>query len=552
MNRSEGAQLSQRLANGVMAMLRRRRPPEANLSPTDHQTLEDLVQKLTAALSVGATSLSIEEGQRELLERSGWLTDPPQLMVLDGDQLHWKRWHQAMQCLEKELIDRSHTPPSGGQANAVNPPELRTLNAEQRAAVHAITRHRLVMVSGGPGTGKTSTVQAMLLQAMAEREALRIHLAAPTGKAARRLEEALQSDPQTKGLPCTTLHRLLEARPGGFGRNSRHPLNLDVLVVDEASMVDLSLAQALLAALPQEAQLVLVGDANQLPPIGVGAVWQHLQHPERRHRFGDAAISLHKIYRNRGDLARLGSLLRNAGDEAFWNACHGLDEQANVALQICHDRRIPDSVSQTLRHRLAELGRATAELSTDSEGQPNPTTSAELLSRLDDLIVLCPRRRGPWGVDALHRDLLQGEDPAGWPEGLPVLCSENQMDLGLANGDLGLTIGKGASRRFLFRCNDGNAGSLFRLIHPARIRQLEPALALTIHKAQGSEVTKVIVLWPPQEGSDSSALLYTAMTRARQRLMLYRLAPAVIDGMLEGSGDGSKRVNTGGTPLGLV
>ena len=532
MNRSESAQLSQRLANGVMAMLRRRRPPETDLSPKDQQGLEELVQALTAALSAGETSLSIEDSQRELLERSGWLTDPPQVMVLDGDQLHWRRWHQAMQCLELELIERSHALPSGSRADTMNPPDLGTLNAEQRAAVQAITRHRLVMVSGGPGTGKTSTVQAMLLQAMAEREALRIHLAAPTGKAARRLEEALQSDPQTKGLPCTTLHRLLEARPGGFGRNSRHPLNLDLLVVDEASMVDLNLAQALLAALPQEAQLVLVGDANQLPPIGVGAVWQHLQHPERRHRFGAAAISLHRIYRNRGDLARLGSLLRNAGEEAFWNACNGLDQQANVALQICHDRLIPDTVIQLLRNRLAELGRSTVQLSTDSEGQPNPIISAELLSRLDDLIVLCPRRRGPWGVDALHRELLQEDDPAGWPEGLPVLCSENQMDLGLANGDLGLTIGKGASRRFLFRCNDGNAGNLFRLIHPARIRQLEPALALTIHKAQGSEVTNVVVLWPPQDASNASSLLYTAITRARQRLMLYRLAHAVNDGML--------------------
>lgn len=331
MIRSEGAQRSLQLGDGVMAMLRRRRPPAADLSATDQQALEELVQALTAALSAGDTSLRIEENQRELLERSGWLTDPPQVMVLDGDQLHWTRWHQAMQRLELELIDRSHAQPSGSlKTDSLPtdslPPDLGRLNTEQRAAVQAIRRHRLVMVSGGPGTGKTSTVQAMLLQAMAERGALRIHLAAPTGKAARRLEEALQSDARTRSLPCTTLHRLLEARPSGFARNGRHPLNLDLLVVDEASMVDLNLAQALLSALPREAQLVLVGDADQLPPIGVGAVWRHLQHPERRHCFGDAAISLHRVYRNRGELARLGSLLRDAGEEAFWNACNGLNE----------------------------------------------------------------------------------------------------------------------------------------------------------------------------------------------------------------------------------
>ena len=479
MNRSEGAQLSQQLANGVMAMLRRRRPPVASLSATDEQALEDLVQALTAALSVGETSLSIEEGQRELLERSGWLTDPPQLMVLDGDQLHWKRWHQAMQCLEKELIDRSHTLPSGGQANAVNPPELGTLNAEQRAAVQAITRHRLVMVSGGPGTGKTSTVQAMLLQAMAEREALRIHLAAPTGKAARRLEEALQSDPQTKGLPCTTLHRLLEARPGGFGRNSRHPLNLDVLVVDEASMVDLNLAQALLAALPQEAQLVLVGDANQLPPIGVGAVWQHLQHPERRHRFGDAAICLNRIYRNRGELARLGSLLRNAGEEAFWDACNGLDEQANVALQICHDRRIPDPVTQTLRHRLAELGRATR---LDRRGQPQSNNQCRTAGAARRSHRSLSSSQGIWWRPCIAiwcRAMIQRD-------GLKVCrccaakirwISDWRMRPGSRCGQRCITtVAVPMQRR---RCRQP-----VRLIHPARIRQLEPALALTIHKAQ--------------------------------------------------------------------
>ncbi|PTT96652.1 exodeoxyribonuclease V subunit alpha, partial [Pseudomonas sp. HMWF031] len=178
MIRSEGAQRSLQLGDGVMAMLRRRRPPAADLSATDQQALEELVQALTAALSAGDTSLRIEENQRELLERSGWLTDPPQVMVLDGDQLHWTRWHQAMQRLELELIDRSHAQPSGSlKTDSLPtdslPPDLGRLNTEQRAAVQAIRRHRLVMVSGGPGTGKTSTVQAMLLQAMAERGALR-------------------------------------------------------------------------------------------------------------------------------------------------------------------------------------------------------------------------------------------------------------------------------------------------------------------------------------------------------------------------------------------
>tara|TARA_Y100000766_G_scaffold67299_1_gene56443 strand:- start:269 stop:703 length:435 start_codon:yes stop_codon:yes gene_type:complete len=135
-------------------------------------------------------------------------------------------------------------------------------------------------------------------------------------------------------------------------------------------------------------------------------------------------------------------------------------------------------------------------------------------------------------VDSLHRHLVSGSDARDWPEGLPVLCSDNQIELGLANGDLGLCIGSGETRRLLFRCSDDSGHGVYRLLHPARVRRIEPALALTIHKAQGSEADQVLLLWPPCDDASNSALLYTAITRARYQLTVVRLASSKSSGML--------------------
>ena len=516
--------------------------------------MQDLVQALTHALSRGEMSVTLGHGapepeglsaagwpdtHRQALEHSGWLSEDPALMVLIDDQLLWRRWHQGITDLEERLVQRSRLTPLG-QVSTQHPPLHSSgsgvheqHNAEQKAAVEAISRHQLVLLSGGPGTGKTSTVQAMLLRAIHDRGNLRIHLAAPTGKAARRLQDAVRCHATTAALPCTTVHRLLQARPGGFARNRRNPLSIDLLVVDEMSMVDLNLAQALLDALPEGAQLVLVGDENQLPPIGVGAVWQALQSEGLRQRFGPASIRLQVVYRNRGDLARLSNELCKDGPEAFWQGLSALDHASNIKSILTRSTRLPDPVLTAIRHRMDAMSRASQALSINPEGEPDPSQAHALLEQLDSLMVLCPRRRGLWGVETLHRQLVAGQSPETWPEGLPVLCSDNQTELGLANGDLGICIGHGSSRRLLFRCSDDAGDSCFRLLHPARIKQIQPALALTIHKAQGSEADAVILLWPPQEERPTTSLLYTAMTRARHQLTIVRLAATVTGSQIE-------------------
>ena len=536
------------LQRGLLATLLRRIPPEQNSEP-----LVELVHALTLALSRGDISLQLHdeaeapEGieskgwpklHREALVASGWLDGDQSVLVLSHNTLSWRRWHGAMQELERELQRRCFQAPIHATPHSATSSQLaknNDLSSEQRSAVRAIDHYGVVLLSGGPGTGKTSTVLHMLLRALEHQPKLRARLAAPTGKAARRLQDAIRSHPKTASLPCTTLHRLLEARPGGFGRHRRNPLHVDLLIVDEMSMVDLELSRALLSALPPHCQLVLVGDSAQLPPIGAGAVWQHLQEPDQIRRFNDGAITLTKVYRNRGALAQMSALLRDQGLRPFWSQLSALPKTSNISVACPKTKQIPEAVHAELIQHLDHLKERASALEINAHGQPQQQQAQDLLNILDDLMVLCPRRRGPWGVDAVHQRLLDGAEPQRWPSGLPVLCSENQPELGLANGDLGVMVGEGAHQRALFLSSDPSGESRHALLHPARLRHLEPALALTIHKAQGCEMDKVLLLWPALDDRPSSSLLYTAITRAKQQLLLFADPTAMVLSRTAGS-----------------
>jgi exodeoxyribonuclease V alpha subunit len=469
----------------------------------------ELIEALTVALAEGRLEVTVPSAaHRAALLTSPLAAEPCGPLVLEGERLQWRRWQQQRLAVRHALLQRARQP----LALPVDPALLARhgegLDAQQQQAVAAVLSNALVLLEGGPGTGKTSTVSRMLAAAVAQQPGCRIQLAAPTGKAAARLRAAQGA----AGHPCCTLHRLLESRGERFGRNRSHPLDLDLLVVDEVSMVDVPLMQALLDALPASCRLVLVGDAAQLPPVGPGSVLLDLQDPASRQALGPGAVQLQRTYRNNGALAVVAAALRQ-GDAALEPLLAALPPDANLQWLRQPPQQLPPALLQRLgahQQQLQQLAGVTDLESTEA--------TATLLAALERCLVLSPQRRGRWGVEAIHRALL-GEllaAPAqAWPVGTPVLCQHNLVELGLANGDVGLVVEQQGERRLLFA---NPAGPPLRL-HPAQLPAPQPALALTVHKAQGSEADEVWVLMDPR-ARDHSRLLYTALTRARQRAWL--------------------------------
>jgi len=314
-------------------------------------TLVDLIGALAVALEQGELELALGGPAPEGIDPQGWperqrlalaasplavraseLERRPEApLVWSEGRLRWRRWHLHLEACLGQLTARALAPLSpplepAAVDLAVAGAAAQGLDHQQQQAVAALLRHGLVLLGGGPGTGKTSTVVQMLGARLALRPELRLHLAAPTGKASARLRSTLQEGSQRLAgplaerlgqVPCTTLHRLLESSGERFGRNRRHPLALDLLVVDELSMVDLPLMAALLEALPEACQLLLVGDPAQLPPVGPGAVLQELSQPGRLAALGEAAIELKTTYRNNGAIAAIAALLRPGTEVAL-------------------------------------------------------------------------------------------------------------------------------------------------------------------------------------------------------------------------------------------
>ena len=540
--------------------------------------VSEAIAALTLALAAGELTcplpLSLQQGQGlaqadgpdslARLQRSALVQASDSPLVLAGQRLAWRRWQQRLQQVLDALVGRAQAPlpawpaaagvsaadqPPVGKAAATKAtlaaaPPAAPLDDQQRRAVGAVLAKGLVLLEGGPGTGKTSTVAAMISAVQQHCPQARIHLAAPTGKAAARLGQA-----SGDRHPCSTLHRLLEQRGDRFLRNRHHPLRLDLLIVDEVSMVDLELMAALLEALPASCRLVLVGDPAQLPPVAPGAVLAALQRPAPRAALGDAAVHLETTYRHAGAIAAVAATLRQ------WAGAEGPDGSpvtgGEPLLELLRPQlqrlgqddnlhwlevpwtgwsaSLPEPVRQRLQQHRLKLAELAQEAGAQASGNQQAAVQA-LLAQRDRLLLLTPQRRGPWGVETLHR-LLLGEaaaDPARWPCGTPVICLRNRDDLGLANGDLGVVVGNSPATGPDFSLDSNREFQRWLVfgpdpsqrLHPAQLAgAVEPALALTVHKAQGSEAEEVIVLVPPGEPRDPR-LLYTALTRARQRALL--------------------------------
>jgi len=396
--------------------------------------------------------------------------------------------------------------------------------AEQRAAAQVALSRALTVLTGGPGTGKTTTVARLLalLVEQAEldgRPRLRIALAAPTGKAAARLMEAVQQeiavlDPADRArlpeLKATTLHRLLGSRPdtsSRFRHNRDNRLPHDVIVVDETSMVSLTMMARLLEAVRPDSRLVLVGDADQLASVEAGAVLADMveglasmpDSPVARlvtsHRFGASIDTLAKAIKA-GDADAALAVLSAGGEHLEW-----VDTEAPA--DILRKVLVPHALA--LREA-ALLGDAEASLAT-----------------LEQHRMLCAHRRGPYGVAYWNRQIErwlaeQTDAPmwAQWYPGRPVLVTANDYGLKLYNGDTGVTIRRDGALRAVMSTATGPVD-----FATGRLSDIETMHAMTIHKSQGSQAAEVTVLLPPEDSRLlTRELLYTAVTRAREKVRL--------------------------------
>ncbi len=429
-----------------------------------------------------------------------------------------------------------------------------SIDWQQIAAAVAVAR-RLCIISGGPGTGKTTTlvrILAILLE-LAGTQKLRIALAAPTGKAAARMNEAVHAVagalPASAGvrdrLPseASTLHRLLGSRRDGqsFRHGPENPLPVDVLIVDEVSMVDLSLFVHMLEALPRHARLIMLGDRDQLAAVEPGAVlgelcrdWGGYSHdfagrlgawcsadvpaadqaPDplqncmvvltHNYRFGAAsAIRMLAQAISAGDVEEALAALKQAPDgEIIWRT-YGSDPSLQTGTRLTE-------VFSGYRAAVA------------AAADPR-----ELLVALAQRRALCAHRLGSLGVDGINRygeQSIRQRLPAAvqrpWYSGRPILITRNDYGCNLFNGDLGVVWRESSASAPAAWFDEGASG--MRAVPTQRLPEHETAYALTVHKAQGSEFDRIVLVLPQVDSPVlTRELLYTAVTRARQQVEIW-------------------------------
>ncbi|SEP78388.1 DNA helicase/exodeoxyribonuclease V, alpha subunit [Ectothiorhodospira magna] len=485
----------------------------------------------------------------------------------------------------------------------------------QRVACALAAGSAFAVITGGPGTGKTTTVvrllallQALQLSADLQAMPLRIRMAAPTGKAAARLNDAVAGQVEALPLPddalgqriraaiptqVTTVHRLLGSRPNSrhFRHHARNPLPVDLVVVDEASMIDLELMSQLLQALPPEARLILLGDKNQLASVEAGAVlgalcdradqghylprtrdWlsavsgdtlppdlqdqagrsldQHIIMLRQSHRFStDSGIGRLAQAVNGGDPAQVA---------AVWEGGSSLSDLARVRLRGEDDQ----TLEQVLIRGGAGLFRNGGETPEDTprgyahyltvmrDTDPGPDAEAAAVEAWAEAVLaaqaefqcLCVIRGGPWGVEQMNQRIAQALGRAGlinpegiWYPGRPVMVTGNDYGLGLMNGDMGVALAMpdkqapgGRIVRVAFPATDGSRR--VRWVLPSRLSQVDTVFAMTVHKSQGSEFRHTALVLPDAPSPIlTRELIYTAITRARRWFSLLMPRTGVLE-----------------------
>lgn len=448
-------------------------------------------------------------------------------------------WHYETE-LADSLMKSLQTPPDLDEArlskglDQLFPPSPE--EDLQREAAEMALKNRFCVISGGPGTGKTTTVVkilALLIQQTQNPE-FQMALAAPTGKAAARLKDSVQkgkqalvrdgmlSHKESAFIPsdASTLHRLLEARPHSvyFRNNRKKLLPLDCLIVDEASMIDLALMSKLVEALPRHARLILLGDKNQLFSVEAGSFLGDLceDFPQKPKILQSSIVHLKKSYRfdDQQGIGRLSREILAGEKETAWQILQEKTEEV-------HYSPLPpmaDFKESLKKMVLPKYQKYLECLKTK--------TIEETFSAFQEFIILSAFRRGWYGSQQINRlieELLREEqwvaESRPWYAGRPIMITRNDTMLELYNGDIGLLLPHPTHGQ-LRACFQKETG--FRWFAPALLPEHETVFAMTVHKSQGSEFDEILLLLPQAQGEIvSRELLYTGLTRTKKSLTLW-------------------------------
>jgi exodeoxyribonuclease V alpha subunit len=502
------------------------------------------------------------------LKRSPVVGSPGEFkpLILDAQhRLYLHRYWEYEQSLASQILRRAAVQPDETDSEELGRKLPALWSADPAGAINwqcvaavAAARRRFCVISGGPGTGKTHTlvlILALLLEL--ERDAkLRIAVAAPTGKAAARIQDSIRS--AKAALPCSeaikaqlperamTVHRLLGSIPDSvyFRHDAEHPLPYDVVAVDEASMVDLALMAKLFQAIPPSARVILLGDKDQLASVEAGAVLGDIcaaageggfsaefgSHFERLtgkplpsglaagSPLADCVVQLRRNY-------------RFGEPSAIYRLSHAINAgRTEEALAIIHDcacGRASDLVAAALPQRARLKGALRGPVTDGFREFLLATDPLAALAALGRFRILCALREGPFGLAGLNQ-MTEGIlseagliRPAGpWYAHRPIMVTRNDYNLKLFNGDIGVVLPDAASGepRAFFPGPDNEV----RKFLPLRLPEHQTAYALTVHKSQGSEFERVLLVLPDRESPVlTRELLYTGITRARQSVELW-------------------------------
>lgn len=484
----------------------------------------------------------------------------PALIVCDEERFYLYRYWLYEVSVAEQLKKRACAVEVDFNLLASDLADLFPKNQEvvdwQKVAAAVAAQKRFSVISGGPGTGKTTTVIKLLAlfiqQQKRQGKSVKIELAAPTGKAAARLAESISSAKQKLALSkdladaipaeASTLHRLLGVIPNsiGFKHDAENPLHLDLLVLDEASMVDLPMMARLLSAMPETSRLILLGDRDQLASVEAGSVLGDIcSWPQQLRYSPKQSVQL-------GQLCQLEQPLEHDSTATFADCLAQLrksyrfDDRSGIGFlaRAVNEGKV-DRVDEVLRSGYADLifshlslqnyeqliGDVVAFHADALRALKQGNCPGQQLALLGKMQLLCALRRGPYGVEGLNErvrkeleDRLLVSSEGVWYAGRPIMITKNDPSLFLFNGDIGVAMPDSDGRLKVWFDQQGE----IRSVLPSRLPEHETVYAMTVHKSQGSEFDKVIFLLPPQETPLlCRELLYTGITRARKTLSLY-------------------------------